>query len=88
VQITGDSLLAFVFIALVVGTERDVTEQASRIEGVKDIYSVTGDVDLIALIEVPGMEELNKVIYELRKASGVQGTDTHIVLTRTAGREA
>jgi len=72
----------------VVGTERDVTQQASLIKGVKEIYNVTGDVDLIALIEVPGMEELNRVIYELRKISGVQGTDTHIVLSRAEGKGA
>jgi len=61
-------------------------QKASAIEGVKEIYGVTGDVDLIVLVEVPGMEELNKVIYELRRINGVQGTDTHIVLTRAAGK--
>ncbi|MEM3045909.1 MAG: Lrp/AsnC ligand binding domain-containing protein [Candidatus Bathyarchaeia archaeon] len=73
-------------MALVVGTERDVTERAATIEGVKEIFGVTGDIDLIAVVEVPGMEDLNKVISELRRIDGVQATDTHIVLTRTAGK--
>lgn len=81
-------MLALVFIALLVGSERDVTQRASTLDGVKEIYSVTGDVDLIVSVEVPGMEELNKVIHELRSLDGVQGTDTHIVLSRTRGKGA
>jgi DNA-binding Lrp family transcriptional regulator len=49
------------------------------VKGVRAAYSVTGDVDLIAVIEVSNHEEVARVVTDgISKVPGVQATKTHI----------
>jgi DNA-binding Lrp family transcriptional regulator len=51
----------------------------AEIDGVRAAYSVTGDIDLIALIEVSDHEEVARVVTDgISKVPGVQTTQTHI----------
>ena len=51
----------------------------AEIEGVTEVYSVTGGADLIALVRVARHEDLADVIADrINKAEGVTSTDTHI----------
>ena len=68
---------------VLVQTEVDrIPEVAARIadlDGVSEVYSVTGDVDLIAIIRVREHDELAEVIADrLNKVDGVVETETHI----------
>lgn len=57
----------------------EVAEEVSNIQRVSEVYSVTGDVDLIALVRVRGHEDLADVIAdELSKVEGVLETRTYI----------
>ncbi|MBW3086099.1 hypothetical protein KEM60_02310 [Austwickia sp. TVS 96-490-7B] len=59
-----------------------IPELAQRIadqQGVREVYSVTGDTDLIALVDVQEHEEFTEVIaHRLNKTPGVRRTRTHI----------
>ena len=51
----------------------------AQIPEVTEVYSVTGDFDLVALVRVRAHEELNDVIPgTLNRVSGVTHTETHI----------
>ena len=64
----------------------EVAAAIAEIEGVSEVYSVTGDVDLIAIVRVRQHEEFADVIADrLNKVSGVLGTQTHIAF-RTYSR--
>ena len=57
----------------------EVAQKISDVPGVSEVYSVTGDVDLIALVRVRAHEELADVIADhLSKIEGVLRTQTYI----------
>ena len=70
---------AIVLISAEVNRIPEVAAAIAELKGVSEVYSVTGDVDLIAIVRVRQHEELADVIADqLNKVSGVLGTQTHI----------
>jgi DNA-binding Lrp family transcriptional regulator len=70
---------AIVLINAEVDRIPEVAAAIAEINGVSEVYSVTGDVDLIAMVRVRQHEEFADVIADqLNKVSGVLGTQTHI----------
>jgi DNA-binding Lrp family transcriptional regulator len=57
----------------------EVAESIAGLEGVSEVYSVAGDVDLIAVVRVREFDAIADVIAgRLSKVRGVVHTDTHI----------
>ncbi len=57
----------------------EVAAQISALDRVREVYSVTGDVDLIAIVRVRDHEHLADVIADhISKVKGVLGTRTYI----------
>ena len=70
---------AIVLINAEVDRIPEVAAAIAEIDGVTEVYSVTGDVDLIAIVRVRAHEEFADVIADqLNKVSGVLLTQTHI----------
>jgi DNA-binding Lrp family transcriptional regulator len=70
---------AIVLISAEVDRIPEVAAAIAELNGVSEVYSVTGDVDLIAVVRVRHHDELADVIADqLNKVSGVLGTQTHI----------
>ena len=70
---------AIVLINAEVDSIPEVAAAIAEIHGVSEVYSVTGDVDLIAMVRVHQHEEFADVIADqLNKVRGVLGTQTHI----------
>ncbi len=57
----------------------EVAAQIAEIEGVSEVYSVTGEVDLVALVRVREHDRLADVIADqVSKVEGVLRTQTYI----------
>jgi DNA-binding Lrp family transcriptional regulator len=57
----------------------EVAQELADLDGVSEVYSVAGDVDLIAVVRVREFEQVADVIAgRLSKVRGVLHTDTHI----------
>lgn len=57
----------------------EVAQQIAELDGVSEVYSVAGDVDLVVLVRVREFDQIAEVIAgRLSKVDGVLGTDTHI----------
>jgi DNA-binding Lrp family transcriptional regulator len=57
----------------------EVAEMIAQIAEVSEVYSVTGEFDLVAMIRVRGHDQLADVIPgRLNKVPGVTHTETHI----------
>ncbi|WP_392425872.1 Lrp/AsnC family transcriptional regulator [Barrientosiimonas humi] len=70
---------AIVLIKADVSRIPEVAQQIAEIAGVSEVYSVTGDVDLIAVARVERHEDFADVIADrLNKVEGVRDTQTHI----------
>ena len=64
----------------------EVAEMIAQIPEVSEVYSVTGEFDLVAMVRVRAHEELADVIPgRLNKVPGVTHTETHIAF-RTYSR--
>ncbi|GAB3205589.1 Lrp/AsnC family transcriptional regulator [Marinactinospora thermotolerans] len=72
-------ITAIVMIKADVDRIPEVAEAIAEIDGVSEVYSVTGGIDLIALVRVRRHEELAEIIPgRVNKVAGVLSSDTHI----------
>ena len=70
---------AVVLISAAVDSIGEIAEQVSQINGVSEVYSVAGDVDLVAMVRVTAHEQLADVIAgQLNKVPGILSTQTLI----------
>lgn len=59
----------------------DIVERLRGMEEVLDLYEVTGDYDIVAVIEVDSVEEFrSSIIRKLTEIKGVRGTNSFVVL--------
>jgi len=79
-------ITAIVRVKTAVDRVSEVAEAIADLPGVTEVYSVTGEFDLVALVRVRAHEELAQVIPgQLNKVDGVVATETHIAF-RTYSR--
>lgn len=72
-------IAAIVLINADVSRIPEAAQEIAEIHGIAEVYSVTGDVDLIAVARVRTHEEFHDVIADqLNKVPGVLETSTHI----------
>ncbi|BCT76276.1 transcriptional regulator [Sinomonas cyclohexanicum] len=72
-------ITAFVFIQTDSKKIPEAAEKISAIPGISEVYSVTGEWDLIAIARVRQHEDLADVVADqLSKVDGVLETTTHI----------
>ena len=72
-------ITAIVLIDCATDAIPEVAEALANLNGVSEVYSVAGDVDLIAIVRVPEFGQIAEVIAgNISKTEGVLNTDTHI----------
>ncbi|MBI1423404.1 MAG: Lrp/AsnC family transcriptional regulator [Gammaproteobacteria bacterium] len=55
----------------------DIAEQLSDIHGISEVYSVTGNYDLVAIVRVESNDQLSELVTNtLVKVDGIDKTDT------------
>jgi DNA-binding Lrp family transcriptional regulator len=79
-------ITAIVHVSADVARIPEVAEAIAAIEGVSEVYSVTGPIDLVVLVRVRTHDEIASVVADkLNKVPGVLDTETHIAF-RTYSR--
>jgi DNA-binding Lrp family transcriptional regulator len=72
-------ITAIVFIQADVSRIPEVAQEIADLAGVSEVYSVTGEIDLIAMVRVNEHEQIAEVVADrLNKVPGVVSTETHI----------
>lgn len=77
---------------VMVHTEADripeVAQAIADLEGVTEVYSCAGDVDLVAIVRVREHEQIADVVtHHVSKLDGVLRTATHIAFRSYASRD-
>ena len=54
----------------------DIAAEIADLDGVSEVYSVAGDVDLIAIVRVPDFDRIAEVV--AGRLPGVRHTTTHV----------
>lgn len=71
---------AFVLINTDAGLEKLLHEEIKSLEGVKEVYNLYGEYDMMAIVEEDSDKDVAKVVsWELRKIKGVKSTNTMVV---------
>jgi DNA-binding Lrp family transcriptional regulator len=71
---------AYILIKIAPGRSRALTEQISKIEGVKTVHPVTGMFDIIAYLEEPDINTMTGTVRtKIQTIEGVLRTHTAIV---------
>ena len=79
-------ITALVFIRTDVDVVNDVAEAVAALDGVSEVYSVTGDLDLVAIIRVRSLDEVSTVVTDgVARVPGILATETHVAF-RTYSR--
>ena len=73
---------AFIMIDVVPGREAAVHEAVAKLAGVKMVYQVTGEHDIIAFVDAEPYEEWAVLLSTIRQLNGVRDTDSHLVLSK------
>jgi DNA-binding Lrp family transcriptional regulator len=72
-------ITAIVFVKADVARIPEVAEAIAAVEGVSEVYSVTGQIDLITLVRVVDHDDVARVVADsINKVPGVMETETHI----------
>ncbi|GAA4878063.1 MULTISPECIES: Lrp/AsnC family transcriptional regulator [Saccharopolyspora] len=72
-------ITAIVLIQTTADRLAEAAQEIADLEGVDEVYSCAGDVDLIALLRVSRHEDLAEIVPgRINKVTGVVDTDTHI----------
>lgn len=81
-------ITAIVFVQCQTDRIPEVAEQIVELDGVGEVYSVTGDVDLIVLVRVNSMEQVADVISDrISKIPGVAQTVSHLAFKTYSKRD-
>lgn len=72
-------ITAIVFVTAETSRIPEVAEEIASLEGVSEVYSVTGAIDLVVLVRVLSNEQVAEVVAgRINKVAGVLDTETHI----------
>jgi DNA-binding Lrp family transcriptional regulator len=72
-------ITAIVFVKADVDRIPEVAEAIAALDGVTEVYSVTGQIDLVAMVRVRHHDDVAAVVADrLNKVAGVRETETHI----------
>jgi DNA-binding Lrp family transcriptional regulator len=71
---------AFIMIDVIPGRESAIQQAVAKLAGVKMVYQVTGEHDMIAFIDAEPYEEFAVILSTIRQLDGVRDTDSHLVL--------
>ncbi|ARM75119.1 Lrp/AsnC ligand binding domain-containing protein [Acidianus manzaensis] len=69
---------AYVLLITSIGKELDVISDLKKVNGVKNATPVYGEYDAVIEIEAQSLDELNKIINQVRKNSSIIRTVTLI----------
>ena len=72
-------ITAIVFINAQVAQIPEIADAVAGLDGVSEVYSVTGQIDLIAMVRVRHHDDIAAVVADqINKVPGVTATETHI----------
>ncbi len=63
----------------------EVANQIAKFDGVSEVFEVTGEEDIVAIIDVTSSPQLNDIIERIRHFENVQSTRTRLILKEHFG---
>ena len=65
----------------------DIADRIASFEGVSEVYEVTGEEDIVTIIDVTSSPQLNEIIERIRRFDNVESTRTRLILKEHFGAD-
>ena len=77
---------ALVEIRIDVNTDtQEIARELAGYDGVTEVFEVTGDQDIIAIVDVESSQHLNDIIERVRRYDNILSTRTRLILKEHFG---
>lgn len=84
----GESTMALVMLSIVQKQQKDVLERLKALPEVVSCYTISGDYDLVVMVQAPRVEDVDAVLDELLGIPGVERCRSWIILGKQFQRGA
>ncbi len=71
-------VIGVTMITVIPGEERAVYNELTKIPGIREVFHVFGEYDIIAIIDVGSLSEVNRAVDTIRENEMVTSTKTII----------
>jgi DNA-binding Lrp family transcriptional regulator len=86
IKTSSKNVKALVEIRIDVNTDTDeIAKELSGYDGVTEVFEVTGDQDIIAIVDVETSQNLNDIIERVRRYDNILSTRTRLILKEHFG---
>ena len=86
IKTSSKNVKALVEIRIDVNTDtNEIAQELAKYEGVTEVFEVTGDQDIIVLVDVETSQNLNDIIERVRKYENILSTRTRLILKEHYG---
>jgi len=80
-DLSNISALVFISVEESIPTEK-IAKLVLSLDGARDVFEITGEYDVCALVTAEDISQVNAIIDEVRKLKHVRDTKTQIILKR------
>ena len=86
IKTSSKNVKALVEVRIDVNTDtEEIARKLSEYDGVTEVFEVTGDQDIIAIVDVESSQSLNEIIERARRYDNVLSTRTRLILKEHFG---
>ena len=86
IKTSSKNVKALVEVKIDVNTDTEaIARELSTYDGVTEVFEVTGDQDIIAIIDVESSQHLNDIIERVRRYDNILSTRTRLILKEHFG---
>jgi len=86
IMTSSKNVKALVEVRIDVNTDTEaIAKELSQYDGVSEVFEVTGDQDIIAIVDVESSQSLNEIIERVRRYDNVLSTRTRLILKEHFG---
>ena len=86
IKTSSRNVKALVDIRMDVNTEgEEIANHLSGIPGVTEVYEVTGDQDMVVVVDVDSSQKLNEIVDKIRRFKSILSTRTRLILKEHFG---
>ena len=72
---------AFIMVKVGPGFSREMTKDILEIEGIAELFELTGDIDMLIRVQATDVEDLSRIVFKIREVGGVRETDTRMIIS-------
>jgi len=75
------NMQAFIMVKVGPGYSREMVKEILDVEGVEEIFELTGDIDMLVKVRATDIEDLSRTVFKIRETKGIVETDTRLIIS-------